>query len=631
MWQDIEAEVDLLNHRVVANAVAGLISDANGAPLTVGISGGWGVGKTTLVKLIGAELRADNAVCVKTCNKRPTYVLLEFNAWLYQGYEDARHALLDVVTDKLLEVTNESESKTQQVFAFVKRVRVLKTLKFLAPIATHVVAGTALGGPAGGLIGAVSGFLTATGSLAERTNELAAIKDAYDDLHPDLKNLVEARNERSLPQDIQGLRDAFEKLLEELDITLVVLVDDLDRCLPDTAISTLEAMRLLLHVKRSVFIIAADENMIRGAVRAHFKGVEIEDGLVTSYFDKLIQVPLRVPRLGINEVKAYVVLLMAELAERKGKLSNGALTRGQKTILEKLQLSWNSGLTRDMLTDAFGEEASEIATELDIADQLAPLLATSEEISGNPRLIKRFLNNLMLRQTMANAMGMALPFAEFVKVQLLERCASVSAFEFLAKAVAASSDGKAVFLANLEKAAGKDEKYVSPDASWDTPFYEQWVKLSPQLSDADLRPLLYLSRDKALALAAYDELSTQAKQILGAALKTDGHSYALVGKLKTLSEAEASKVLTRLVRRARSDQWSEASIKRCFNIPAAFEQLGSQLAVALREVPIERVTPSLLPELKDKAWAAQLLVAWKSNSKASIHVKNYLKNQMQRG
>lgn len=627
MWQDVEAEVDLLNHGIVARAAAGLISDAGGAPLTVGISGGWGAGKSTLVKLIGAELHADSEAQEKAGNKKPPYVLLEFNAWLYQGYEDARHALLDVVADKLLKVAKKDETKSQKVLAFVKRVRILKTVKFLAPIATHVATGTAVGGSVGGLIGAVSGFLAASSNLVDRKDELAAIKDAYDELQPELKDLVEARKERSLPQEIQGLRDAFEKLLEELDITLVVLVDDLDRCLPDTAISTLEAMRLLLHVKRSAFIIAADENMIRGAVRAHFRGVEIEDGLVTSYFDKLIQVPLRVPRLGVNEVKAYVVLLMAELAERKGNLSHDVRIQGQRTILEKLKESWNSGLTRETLNEAFGKEAHLIAIELDTADQLAPLLATSVEISGNPRLIKRFLNNLMLRQTMAKAMGMTLPFAEFVKVQLLERCASVPAFEFLTKAVAASANGKAAFLESLEKAAGKDEEYVPPDTSWSTPFYEQWVKLSPQLSAVDLRPLLHLSRDKALALAAYDELSAQAKKVLAAAMAADGRNHALVAQLKTLAEPEASKVLVRLVRHARADQWSEASIKRCFNIPEAFEQLGSQLAAALSEVPIERVTSPLLPELRGKAWAAQLLDKWKADPKVSQTVKNYFKSK----
>ena len=45
--------------------------------------------------------------------------------------------------------------------------------------------------------------------------------------------------------------------------------------LPDTAIDTLEAMRLLLHVERTAFIIPTDEGMIRSAVRAHFKDAEI--------------------------------------------------------------------------------------------------------------------------------------------------------------------------------------------------------------------------------------------------------------------------------------------------------------------------------------------------------------------
>ena len=51
MWHDIEAEVDLLNFGVVARAAADLIRQADGTPLTIGVSGGWGAGKSTLVKL----------------------------------------------------------------------------------------------------------------------------------------------------------------------------------------------------------------------------------------------------------------------------------------------------------------------------------------------------------------------------------------------------------------------------------------------------------------------------------------------------------------------------------------------------------------------------------------------------
>jgi len=78
MWHDIEAKVDLLNFNVVAVAAGQLVRDSGGQPLTIGISGGWGVGKSSLVKMIGATLSKDN-------DSDKKYVFLEFNAWLYQG------------------------------------------------------------------------------------------------------------------------------------------------------------------------------------------------------------------------------------------------------------------------------------------------------------------------------------------------------------------------------------------------------------------------------------------------------------------------------------------------------------------------------------------------------------------
>jgi len=131
-------------------------------------------------------------------------------------------------------------------------------------------------GPLGALFGAVTGLVQSIGDADKREENLKAVQAAYRDLHPELQGLLKEKKEDSLPKEIEALRAAFVELLEALDVTLVVFVDDLDRCLPDTAIATLEAMRLLLHVKRTAFVIAADESMIRGAVRAHFKGVDIE-------------------------------------------------------------------------------------------------------------------------------------------------------------------------------------------------------------------------------------------------------------------------------------------------------------------------------------------------------------------
>ena len=54
--------------------------------------------------------------------------------------------------------------------------------------------------------------------------------------------------------------------------------------------------------------------MIKHAVKQHFGGLE-DETLVTNYFDKLVQIPIRVPALGTQEVRAYMMMLFIENSE----------------------------------------------------------------------------------------------------------------------------------------------------------------------------------------------------------------------------------------------------------------------------------------------------------------------------
>ena len=100
MWNDVETIEDLLNFKVIADTAAQMIKDANNQPVSIGVSGGWGVGKSSLVQMIGESL--------KSLDGGKNYIFINFNAWLYQGYDDARMALLQKVADKILE---ESEAR----------------------------------------------------------------------------------------------------------------------------------------------------------------------------------------------------------------------------------------------------------------------------------------------------------------------------------------------------------------------------------------------------------------------------------------------------------------------------------------------------------------------------------------
>ena len=302
MWHDIETTEDFLNFSVIAKTAAGFIKESGENPISLGISGSWGVGKTSLVKMIRQEIENFGD---------QNYCFIDFNAWLYQGYDDARMALLQTVADFLLEKTRENQPLLKKAKDFCSRIKLLRLFKAMIPVIAGGASGYATTGDLGGAaMGAIGGAIgTTTGDIAQQATQITGESIKFYD---NIAGSISPEATPSLPQEIQKIRNEFESLLEDLKVKLVVIVDDLDRCLPDTAISTLEAMRLLLFMKNTAFIIAADENMIRKAVSAHFGGTVLSDELVTNYFDKLIQVPISVPHLGISEIRAYLMMLLAQ-------------------------------------------------------------------------------------------------------------------------------------------------------------------------------------------------------------------------------------------------------------------------------------------------------------------------------
>ncbi len=104
MWPDNETERDFLNFTGVADTVAEIIVQANGCPISIGVSGARGVGKSSMIKLVHKAL-ADRA----EDGKPPKFVFVEFNAWLYQGYDDARASLSETIATTLVEETEKKD------------------------------------------------------------------------------------------------------------------------------------------------------------------------------------------------------------------------------------------------------------------------------------------------------------------------------------------------------------------------------------------------------------------------------------------------------------------------------------------------------------------------------------------
>jgi predicted KAP-like P-loop ATPase len=97
--------------------------------------------------------------------------------------------------------------------------------------------------------------------------------------------------------------------------------------------------------------------MIRNSVKAHFADVELSEGLVTSYFDKLIQIPLSVPHLGVAEVKIYLTMLFVELLERKGEIDNDTWKKVNTDLLSLLSNAWQGGISKIKIEKVFDTDS----------------------------------------------------------------------------------------------------------------------------------------------------------------------------------------------------------------------------------------------------------------------------------
>jgi predicted KAP-like P-loop ATPase len=216
---------------------------------------------------------------------------------------------------------------------------------------------------------------------------------------------------------------------------------------------------------------------------------------------------------------------------------------------------------------------------------------------------------------------MSVSFEELVKLQLFERCAPAAAFEYLAKQVGDSEDGKPKFLQELEEKVAKAEELTFPHESWKAPFISDWLKLNPPLSEIDLRPLLYLSRDKAISLASFDELSPDGRNLLSGLSNATGVIQILINNIKAVGTIEAEKILTRMKRKARSMQWELSSLTQALHLPKAFPELATSYIAMLDEIPAAKRPQALVPLLRNEQWASELLARWEQDESSPAPVK----------
>lgn len=599
MWADSDTKVDFLNYTEVAELAVDLIKDSRMLPVSIGIFGTWGTGKSSLLNLIeqGLDPIGDEESHETT---KSNYLVVRFDAWLHQGYDDVRAALMEVIATSLLKTAEKNDATlVSKAKKFFQRINYFRA----TGLAVEVGA-LAMGVPTMGVV--TKGAAALGDAVAGRASEedVTAITAAGTDIRTRGGGLIEAERPRTPPQEIAAFRREFGELLEGLGRTLVVFVDNLDRCMPKQTIHTLEALRLFLFLPNTAFIVAADEEMVRHSVSEFFK--DPSGRHVTDYLDKIIQVPMRVPRLGVQEVRAYMFLLFAD-ASGVAPTKFTALRRG---LERNLQQAWkDEPISKQAALQLLGPNPpDDVALAFEIADWMAPLLANSSLVQGNPRIVKRMLNVVRMRSRLAHRRGIPLDEALIAKLALFERCTDGASTAELYKSIQESPNGRPALLKTLE-ALGDDPKRFAEACpeTWrqkHQAFIREWILLEPLLGDVDLRPAIYLSRETLPLRATRGGLSVAAADALRV-LRKAANTSAPSAKAATtnLTPADHAMVMDALLADFKKHtDWR--------NPPPGFDgalilaeispEAGEALGRYLRSVGGEKPAPWLRMRLKDE-------------------------------
>jgi len=601
LWSDDPARIDLLSFDAVAKTVADALLDEALDPVALGLSGRWGSGKTTVLGLVAQELDQRTTVEAKV-------LVIQTDPWRYDPATGAKESLIAEVLAALATEVAGSATTTDKAKNLL--VRLGKRIDWAKAIK-----------------------LAATSSLTLQI--------------PDFNKLVElVKPKEGDEESVRGLeafRDEFAELISSEDLkhvrTVAVLVDDLDRCLPETVVESLEAMRLFLAVPKMSFVIAADEERVADAIRTRFKSTgrpeesdsEQQDP-ATLYLHKIVQTTIPLPALSHFDTQAYLLLLQLQSSAEQGHLA---------TLIDRCAEVRRDGGTVDDIGEIVGLD---IVDELAFATRLTPLLY--EKLHGNPRYIKRFLNDLHVRQSVALRRGIRLDAGVVAKLMTLEALMKPE-FKLLLGWFAKGEMRDQ--LAGLEEVAGRpaqtdavadegqDESETAaepetrprrgassarqaPASAGISGQYSQamvrWAKLAPPLRGLDLSPYLTLAATFAGVTLIDDSLPERLRDIAANLLSESRREQVSVNDadLDALGDGDATDLLWHIGRTMRDQPAKQkAGVNAVLRIARRRPGVITAARDALLLLPPSEITIATPLQFKhhDPAGIRGVLTTWK--------------------
>lgn len=585
MWADNETTVDLLGYDYLVDSLLVVLTEPRLLPVTVGLAGDWGSGKTSLMSMAAAALRSED----------PRFVTVSFSPWRFEDYEDVKGALMTAVIDALQARVDSEPSLSERVG---ERLRGLRERVWQMGLARGAATGGAL------LVGADPALATIAGEAAQGIAEPPATAGTTDRRY----------------HNVARFRSDFSGLMRDLGgevRALVVFIDDLDRCLTDAVVETFEAIRLFLHVEGTAYVIGADQRLVQAAIEARYPAAaETGESLGRNYLEKILQVTVAIPPLSEPEVETFIGLLLAELeldSEQYGRLLAAAQ---QSRHGGQLAVAMNEGIARA----ALGQLPESLGRAFALTRQISPTLARG--LRGNPRQLKRFLNTFILRTRTAQRRGVQLDGAILAKLMVLEELAFPRFEQLFTWQL--QQEGRPSQLATAEAAVRSAERVenLQEDArAWtEEPRAHEWLSLEPPLAEHDLGAYFFFSRDRLSPAAPAARLAPAMQELLGR-LCSDVKSRRLsaINEFKQLQGEDPRAVYGALIERASADPGA-AAMESALEIASGVSELIPVFTGALRILPLKSIPPALPLKLRvqlaQKTDLTALFSHWRTGPKA---------------
>jgi predicted KAP-like P-loop ATPase len=106
-----------------------------------------------------------------------------------------------------------------------------------------------------------------------------------------------------LELDLENLKDRVDNFLKESNIKLVIFVDDIDRLDKQELYSLFRLVKLTADFQNTTYILSFDDTMVASAIGERFGDGKTEAG--HNFLQKIIQVPLQIPKAQITALKKY--------------------------------------------------------------------------------------------------------------------------------------------------------------------------------------------------------------------------------------------------------------------------------------------------------------------------------------